>query len=584
MAQAAIQAVEEQRLTILPEFHRATWSRWLENIRDWCISRQLWWGHRIPAWRYIDADSGSEQWIVARNAEQAREKAPEAYRDTLQQDEDVLDTWFSSGLFPFSVFGWPDEATKNEELDAFYPTTLLETGHDILFFWVARMVMLGIELTGSLPFSIVYLHAIVRDKYGRKMSKSLGNVIDPLEVIEGASLEQLHAKLLAGNLDPREIEKAKKMQRIEYGEHGIPECGTDALRFGLLAYTLQGRDINLDVARVVAYRHFCNKLWNAVRFALGLLQVEREAPVQLTSAGMSIETNRLDGSGTTNKRTAVALEDRWIRSRLADCATRCNRALSQYEFADAVQALHHFWLYELCDIYLEAIKPRVYGTDASSVSVTAPGSADAARQVLLECLDEGLRLLHPMMPYVTEELYQRLPLPTRAESIMIASYPEGGPRDAPAETLVQEAMLVIHGIRSLRTLYQVRKAARPQVWIVGGQQDYASLVRTLALCDRVHIQSEPPPEANQCGVQLVAPKISVYLHLVGLVDVQVERAKLRVKLTEAERAAQRSREQLQGYDERVPAAVRERCMQHLERSEQEITQLSEALERLTQWG
>jgi valyl-tRNA synthetase len=583
MAREAIQAVNDGRLTILPEFHRATWNRWLENIRDWCVSRQLWWGHRIPAWRYVDVDSGTEQWIVARNEEQAKARAPEAYRDALQQDEDVLDTWFSSGLFPFSVFGWPEDSAENDELHAFYPTTLLETGHDILFFWVARMVMLGQELTGSLPFSTVYLHAIVRDKYGRKMSKSLGNVIDPLEVIEGASLEQLHAKLSGGNLDPREIEKAKKMQRIEYGEQGIPECGTDALRFGLLAYTLQGRDINLDVARVVAYRHFCNKLWNAVRFALGLLDFGGAFTTQSPNSTAHTVSRPLDCPSNSGNDEGSALEDQWIRSRLADCAARCNSALAQYEFADAVQALHHFWLYELCDIYLEAIKPRVYGADASPETIPASKSASEARRVLLECLDKGLRLLHPLMPYVTEELYQRLPLPKRAPSIMVASYPEGGLRNESAEALVQEAMLVVHGIRSLRTIYQVKKASRPQVWVVGGQHAYASLVRTLALCDAVYIQPEAPPTASQCGVQVVAPQISVYLHLAGLVDVQVEKAKLQAKLAEAERTAQRTREQLESYDERVPATVRERSTQHLERYEQEIAQLTETLERFSQW-
>jgi valyl-tRNA synthetase len=585
MAREAVRAADEGQLTILPEFHRATWNRWLENIHDWCVSRQLWWGHRIPAWRYTNVDTGAEEWIVARNVEEARQRAPPAYRESLEQDEDVLDTWFSSGLFPFSVFGWPDTSPVNREMHAFYPTTLLETGHDILFFWVARMVMLGLELTGKLPFSTVYLHALVRDKYGRKMSKSLGNVIDPLEVIEGATLEQLHAKLLSGNLDPREVEKARKMQRLEYGEQGIPECGTDALRFGLLAYTLQGRDINLDVARVVAYRHFCNKLWNAVRFALGLLHVaDKDMAGQPAHRQLPNASDDSGAEALVYKDAALALEDRWILSRLAHCAMQCHQALSSYEFAEAVQALHHFWLYELCDVYLEAIKPRVYGAEDAPADATATSDASVARRVLLECLDQGLRLLHPMMPFVTEELYQRLPLPKRAPSIMTASYPEGGSRDEAAEELVQQAMLIVRGIRSLRTLYQVKKTARPQVWIVGGDAVCAPLVRTLALCGTVNVQADPPSEVKQCGVQLVTPQICIYLHLAGLVDVQVEKAKAQAKLAEAERSAQRFREQLQNYDERVPESVRERTVQNLNRYEQEIAQLTEALERFSQWS
>lgn len=303
MAKRAGDAVRSGELDIQPEFHRDTWFRWLDNIRDWCISRQLWWGHRIPAYfisvrgQHLSAEPSAEElsrvdeeaisaeaanatdrWVVARSEAEARRLAAERFGVAeaavhLSQDPDVLDTWFSSGLFPFSTFGWPND--ERGELGAFYPGTLLETGHDILFFWVARMVMMGLELTDQLPFRTVYLHAMVRDKYGRKMSKSRGNVIDPLEVISGAELEQLHDKLRQGNLDPREVEKAVKGQKMDYPD-GIPECGADALRFGLLAYTLQGRDVNLDINRVVGYRQFCNKLWNATKFAM--MNLEGFAP------------------------------------------------------------------------------------------------------------------------------------------------------------------------------------------------------------------------------------------------------------------------------------------------------------------
>ena len=262
-------------MEIVPQASEKEWFRWLENIQDWCSSRQLWWGHRIPAY-YVSiqgqetSKDDEKYWVSGTTESQALQRAIQRFSNvnpkdiTLHQDEDVLDTWFSSGLWPFSIMGWPH---KTKDLDLFYPNSLLETGWDILFFWVARMVMLGIKLTGQVPFKKVFCHAMVRDAHGRKMSKSLGNVIDPLDVIQGISLQGLHDHLLNGNLDPREVEKAIQGQKTDF-PNGIPECGTDALRFTLLAYTSSGRDINLDILRVDGYRKFCNKLWNATRFAL----------------------------------------------------------------------------------------------------------------------------------------------------------------------------------------------------------------------------------------------------------------------------------------------------------------------------
>jgi len=275
MAKRAADAVRNGELKILPKSHEKTWFYWLDNIQDWCISRQLWWGHRIPA--YFATKVGekgvtksdmkfNDRWVVGRTEPEARTKAAKMLKCTeaevvLDQDEDVLDTWFSSGVFPFAVFGWPD---KTADMEAFFPTSLLETGLDILFFWVARMVMMGLQLTDKLPFHTVYLHAMVRDKNGKKMSKSLGNVIDPLEVINGCTLKHLTDKIENGNLPKKEVARAIKEQQGDFPE-GIPQCGSDALRFGLLGYTVQGRDVNLDIKRVVGYRQFCNKLWNATR-------------------------------------------------------------------------------------------------------------------------------------------------------------------------------------------------------------------------------------------------------------------------------------------------------------------------------
>lgn len=346
----------------------------------------------------VDAQE-EDFWIVARDLEEATTKAEKKFnvtRDcfTLKQDEDVLDTWFSSGLYPFSVFGWPD---NTQDMNLFYPTSLLETGHDILFFWVARMVFFGQTLLGKLPFKEVFLHPMVRDAHGRKMSKSLGNVIDPMDVINGISLEGLHQQLLDSNLDPREIEKAKAGQKQDYPD-GIPQCGTDALRFALCSYMTQARDINLDICRVQGYRFFCNKLWNATKFALRYFESGETYEVQskLTSAESKV--------------------DLWILSRLSHAIDVCDKSFVTYEFAQATQAGYSFFLYDLCDNYLECLKP-IFMSDDSSRKATA-------RRILYTCLDLGLRLLSPFMPFITEELFQRLPRRnTEIASIAVAPFP-----------------------------------------------------------------------------------------------------------------------------------------------------------------
>ena len=404
MAHDAINAVKDGRIVIRPSVCEGDYFRWLENIQDWCISRQLWWGHRVPAYfvRLEDGTSRAEEpthWVVARDLEEAQAKANKLFsgqKFTLEQDEDVLDTWFSSGLWPFSTLGWPN--TDSKDFKDFYPTSLLETGWDILFFWVARMVMLGLKHTGDVPFTEVFCHALVRDAHGRKMSKSLGNVIDPIDVINGISLDALHEKLMTGNLDPKEIKRAKASQKEDFPK-GIPQCGTDALRFGLCAYTTGGRDLNLDILRIEGYRKFCNKIYQATKFALLRLGDDyKPLPTECKTGNESLVEN-------------------WIIHKMNNCAKNINAHLEARNFLEATNDIYQFWLTELCDVYIE--NSKVYILEGT------PEERLSNQHTLYLCLDSALRMISPFMPFITEELWQRLPKreSVNVETIIRAEYP-----------------------------------------------------------------------------------------------------------------------------------------------------------------
>mmetsp|Transcript_21894 Transcript_21894/g.70740 ORF Transcript_21894/g.70740 Transcript_21894/m.70740 type:complete len:1233 (+) Transcript_21894:79-3777(+) len=553
MAADACQAVRDKRLEIIPENFEAVWFRWLENIRDWCISRQLWWGHRIPAYYVKLRENAGEQgtasehldrWIVAPTPEEALALASQRFGssavESVEQDEDVLDTWFSSGLFPFSVMGWPE---KTPDMEDFYPGALLETGHDILFFWVARMVMMGMTLTDTVPFKQVYLHAMVRDAHGRKMSKSLGNVIDPLQVIEGISLEDLHETLHAGNLEEKEIERAKKGQKADYPT-GIPECGTDALRFALAAYTAQGRDVNLDILRVVGYRHWCNKLWNAIRFAMINL-----------------------GPGFVPDRevnfAALPLQCRWILTRLSAACATANAELERYGLSPATTAIYALWQYEVCDIFIELMKPIMSGSDAAAQK--------DVRNTLYICLERGLRLLHPFMPFVTEELWQRLPRAAGCEevaSIMLAPYPVEEPtwKDQDAEAGQELMFTVVKAVRAVRADYNLLPKTKSTIFVLcRGEESAAKLgawsdtLATLSMSSSCTIlrssKGESPPPG--CGVRVISDNLSVYILLKGVIDAEAEIKKLAKKRDQLANslASLRKTMGMPGYAERVPEKV-----------------------------
>uniref|UniRef100_A0A673LL95 Valine--tRNA ligase n=1 Tax=Sinocyclocheilus rhinocerous TaxID=307959 RepID=A0A673LL95_9TELE len=576
MGKQAADVVRNGELKIIPDHHLKTWFNWMDNIRDWCISRQLWWGHRIPAYFVTvndpsvkpGEDVDGHYWVSGRSEEEAREKAAKRFNVTadkisLRQDEDVLDTWFSSGIFPFSIFGWP---TESEDLRVFYPGTLLETGHDILFFWVARMVMMGLKLTGKLPFKEVYLHAVVRDTHGRKMSKSLGNVIDPLDVITGISLEGLHAQLTDSNLDPLEIEKARQGQKSDYPS-GIPECGTDALRFALCAYTSQGRDINLDVNRILGYRHFCNKLWNAVKFAMRTL-----------GEGF-VPWEKLCGS--------ESVSDRWILSRLSAAVALCDSGFQAYDFPAITTAIYNFWLYELCDIYLESVKPVLSRTDSEGQK-----QADICRQTLYTCLEVGLRLLSPLMPFVTEELFQRLPrrlAQDSTSSICVTPYPETS-EVSRGQRSSEMANLTVFG---LFQIFISRCVTRDCFISVSGylqciDSDTAALVQTYGLQIQTlsYSQAIYPVVGGDstipqgCAVAIASDKCTVHLMLKGLIDLEKEVTKLTAKKGELEKQMEKMNEKMakNDYKEKVPVKVQEADAEKLRQNETELQKVNEAIE------
>lgn len=573
MAADACDAVRDGRLKIVPSDFEATWFRWMENIRDWCVSRQLWWGHRIPAYYIVfegDAEPGApgapsehmDRWVVARTEEEAilaaATRFPGRKVSSLIQDEDVLDTWFSSGLFPFSVFGWPNESP---DLTKFYPGALLETGHDILFFWVARMVMMGMKLTGKVPFDTVYLHSLVRDAHGRKMSKSLGNVIDPINVIEGISLEGLHETLMGGNLDAKEVEKAKAGQQTDFPD-GIEECGTDALRFALVAYTSQGRDINLDIKRVVAYRHWCNKLWNAIRFAMMNLGPQYEPSSTISAAEMPFACQ-------------------WILSRLSAVTGTIVAGMHAYDFATATSTSYCFWQYELCDVFIELAKPALSGDDEVARRHT--------RDTLWICLESGLRLLHPFMPFVTEELWQRLPRrpgQDMAQSIMVARYPAPVPdwKNDVVEADMAYLLTVVNKTRSLRADYGLNRQRPPMYISVKDQAKAAFLAKTsvelatLATAASVKVLVEGEDRPQGCGVAIVDDVTTVLLGLAGILDAAKEVEKLEKREGEAAGRVEVLRKKLEtaAYQEKTPEPVKLADAERLEKLEAELDAIRHA--------
>ncbi|KAJ1263370.1 hypothetical protein BS78_09G179300 [Paspalum vaginatum] len=595
MAKLSLDAVRSKKIEIIPQHYVQDWYRWLENIHDWCVSRQLGWGQRVPAWYVTLEDdqekilgSANDRWTVARTESAANLEAQKKYpgkKFLLNQDPDVLDAWFSSALFPLTVLGWPDDTA---DLRAFYPISVLETGLDVLFFWVARMVMVGTQLSGDVPFQKVYLHPIICDTHGRKMCKSLGNVIDPLEVINGMTLDGL-----VKCLDPNELNIVKR--KLKDYPDGIAECGTDALRFALISYTSQvcnhifiwvlqhytcisgfmrclffsqSDRINLDIKRVVGYRRWCNKLWNAIRFAMGKLG-DHYSPPAIVDVSLMPPICK------------------WILSTLNKAIGNVVTSLEAYKLSDATSAIYSWWQYRLCDVFIEAIKPYFFNDSQEFESARA-----ASRDTLWVCLDTGLRLLHPFMPYLTEELWQRLPRPIysfRQDSVMISEYPslvEEWTHDN-LENVMDIVLDTVSKIRSLKPATERNKRltafalCRGQD-IIATIQSHQYLVVSLSSITLLKILTEDDEIPADCATAVVSKDLSVHLQFQGALNAEGEHEKLRKKRDEVQKRQHALIKKLDASDchEKAPQSVQEEDMRKLTALLEQLKALSEAEKRL----
>ncbi|HUQ09727.1 MAG TPA: valine--tRNA ligase [Steroidobacteraceae bacterium] len=515
LAEPALKAVEDGRTKFVPDNWSRTYYEWMRNIKDWCVSRQLWWGHRIPAW--YDETGGI---YVGRDEAEVRKKHSLGERK-LTQDADVLDTWFSSALWPFSTLGWPDTTA---ELRRFYPTSVLVTGFDIIFFWVARMMMMGLKFMGDVPFKHVYITGLIRDENGDKMSKSKGNVIDPIDIIDGIALDALVAKRTTGLMQPHLAPGIEKKTRKQFPE-GIAPHGTDALRFTVAALASSARDINFDLGRVGGYRNFCNKLWNASRFVL------------MTIQGVDAQGNLSGGSGDLMGDADLSVADRWIVSRFADTLSKVDAALNDYRFDFAASALYEFTWYEFCDWYLELTKP-VLQSEAST-SAQKRGT----RRTLVIVLEALLRALHPIMPFITEEIWQRVrpvaqPLIAAgqvrgarldADSVMLTAYPVAGEyaRDDEAETQVaaiKDYILKVRQIRGEMNIAPSRKIplllrdADAQAQLLIGRN--AHYVQRLAGLETLKVMEAG--EAEPISASAMVGNTTLLVPMAGLIDAAAE--------------------------------------------------------------
>jgi valyl-tRNA synthetase len=500
LAKPAIDAVKNGDIRFIPENWNKTYFNWMDNIQDWCISRQIWWGHRIPAW--YDADGNI---FVANSEEEAQAQAGEGIK--LTQDNDVLDTWFSSALWPFSTLGWPE---KTPDLARFYPTNVLVTGFDIIFFWVARMIMFGLKFTGEVPFKDIYITGLIRDGQGQKMSKSKGNVLDPIDLIDGISLEDLLTKRTQGMMQPKMAKQIKKQTQQEFAD-GIPAFGTDALRFTFAALASFGRDIKFDLKRVEGYRNFCNKLWNASRFVLMNLEGE-----------------------TINPSAQLSTADKWILSRLQDTKTNVKKHLDDYRLDLMSQELYEFVWHDYCDWYLELSKPLLQDDKTKA----------GTQATLIKVLDEMVTLLHPIIPFITEEIFEQCNTITGSGSIslMTQPYPEVDQslNSKESETEIKWLQTFILGIRKIRGEMNIPPSKPLPCFVQNFSQsdelylqNNANILNALTKMesiDKLNTNKEAPESATA-----LVGEMKILIPLAGLIDKDQEIIRLSKEIEKLEK-------------------------------------------------
>jgi valyl-tRNA synthetase len=552
LAGPALAAVEEGRTRFIPESWTKTYYEWMRNIKDWCVSRQIWWGHRIPAW--YDPQGNA---YVGRSEAEIRKKNP--MLGALKQETDVLDTWFSSALWPFSTLGWPD---RTPEMAKFYPTSVLITGFDIIFFWVARMMMMGLKFMGDVPFRDVYITGLIRDEHGDKMSKSKGNVIDPLDVVDGIELEALVAKRTSGMMQPQLAASIEKSTRKQYPQ-GIAPHGTDALRFTLAALASPSRDIRFDLGRVAGYRNFCNKLWNAARFV-----------------AMSVGDAAMDDGPVE-----YSMADQWIRSRFGATITAVEAAFRDYRFDFAATALYEFTWYAFCDWYLELTKP-VLQSDTVSAAVKR-----GTRKTLVEILEALQRGLHPLMPFITEEIWQGVAgLAGRSgPTVMLASYPLATeyPRDEIAEQEIGWVQAFVLGVRQIRGEMNIKPSKLiPVLLRNASEQDKTYVERHQAYLEKlaglgsitVLAEGTQPPES---AIALVGD-LSILVPMAGLIDAAAEAERLGKQLAKARKDLASTQGKLanENFVRNAPPEVVEAERARVAELERTVTNLTAQLERV----
>ena len=531
LAKPAIDAVKNGDIEFVPKNWENTYFEWMNNIQDWCISRQIWWGHRIPAWY----DENGKVY-VGRDEAEVRANNNLADNVVLKQDEDVLDTWFSSALWTFSTLGWPE---KTPELEKFHPTSVLVTGFDIIFFWVARMIMMGLKFTGEVPFKQIYVHGLVRDGEGQKMSKSKGNVLDPIDLIDGIELEDLVQKRTYGMMQPEKAAKIEKATRKQFAD-GIPAFGTDAMRFTFASLASTGRDIRFDMNRAEGYRNFCNKLWNATRYVL-------------------MNTEEFDTGVDESLEVELSLADRWVISRLQEVEAEVAKHFESYRFDLAANALYEFTWNEYCDWYLELAKPILNGD-----------SSDAAkrgtRRTLVRVLEALLRLLHPIIPFITEEAWQAVaPLAGKnADTIMLQAFPQADNSKIDAEAVAELNWVkqFIIGVRKIRSEMDIAPSKALPVLLSGlselnhnwleNNRVYLQSLAKLQSIDVLNNESEAPESA----VALVG-EMKVLIPMAGLIDKDAELNRLNKEISKLQGEIKRLSGKLsnEGFVAKAPEAV-----------------------------